>query len=72
VLQLKHATINFLHYEPVEDKEERLYEESYQHLFEQVVEKRIITNKEVMLMRKLFDYFVKAVQDTEGLDASNY
>ena len=25
-----------------------------------------------MLMRKLFDYFVKAVQDTEGLDASNY
>jgi hypothetical protein len=72
VLQLKHATINFLHYEPVEDKEEILYEESYQHLCEQVVEKRIITNKEVMLMRKLFDYFVKAVQDTDGLDASNY
>ncbi len=25
-----------------------------------------------MLMRKLFDYFVKAVRDTKGLDASNY
>ena len=63
---------NFLNYKLVEDKEERLYDESYQQFCKQVVEKKIITDKEVMLKTKLFDYFVKFVQDTEGLHASNY
>ena len=63
---------NFLNYKLVEDKEERLYEESYQKFCKQVVDKKIITDREVMLMTKLFDCFVKYVQDTEALDASNY
>ena len=53
----------------MKDKEERLYKESYQQFCKQVVDKKIITDKEVMLMTKLFDYFVKCVQGAEGLDA---
>jgi hypothetical protein len=49
-----------------------LYEESYTYFCQEVVEKRIINDKQIMFMSSLFKEFLKVVLDKEELDASNY
>ena len=62
---------NFLNYELVKEKT-LLYEESYTYFCPEVVEKRIINDKQIMFMSSLFKEFLKVVLDKEELDASNY
>ena len=63
---------NFLNIERVEDKVTFLYETSYETLCKNIVETRLLENKEILRMKFLFNEFVSIVQQQEGCDASNY
>ena len=51
---------------------QQLHEKSYKSFCTNVVEYRIIRNKEILRLTKLNRLFVKEVKDVEGIDASSY
>ena len=63
---------NFLNFEVNDQPSVQLYDESFRIMCDQIVQKKIINDKEVMFMSKLYHEFKKIVSQTEGKDASNY
>ena len=49
-----------------------LYKQNYDDFCTQVIMKKIIQQKKVHRMTKLHEKFVKTVEETEGVDATNY
>ena len=49
-----------------------LYKQSYDVFCAKVIMEKIIQQKKVSRMTKLHEKFVKTVQETEGIDATNY
>ena len=63
---------NFSNFEVNDQPPVQLYDESFRIMCDQIVQKKIINDKEVMFMSKLYHEFKKIVSQTEGKDASNY
>ena len=62
----------FLNFKVDDQPPVELYDESFRIMCDQIAQKKIINDKEVMFMSKLYHEFKKNVSHTEGKDASNY
>ena len=55
-----------------EQESGELYKQSYNVFCAKVIMEKIIQQKKVSRMTKLHEKFIKTVQETEGIDATNY